>query len=157
MLSALQPTKNAPARTSERNLIFIDTTIILDHKYNKFSATTHTKPLYVHQMPFPVYKHRQGGAGGLPVWRRWTVRVAQVDCQSGAGAIFSWLPAPLSNDIFLILSLLVISPGAGPLHFFAPAPFRATEMVVSSMEKAGVAWMKWGLRHSVQRRWWFRP
>ena len=68
----------------------------------------------------------QGGAGGLSGWRRWTARVAQVDCQGGAGGLS------------LILSLLVISPGAGPLHFFAPAPFRATEMVVSSMEKAGL-------------------
>ncbi len=75
----------------------------------------------------------QGGAGGLSGWRRWTARVAQVDCQGGAGGLSGWRRCG-----FLILSLLVISPGAGPLHFFAPAPFRATEMVVSSMEKAGL-------------------
>ncbi len=53
--------------------------------------------------------------------------VAQVDRPSGAGAIFSWRPAPLVNYKFLIFNLLIIHHGAGDQHFSAPAPCRATK------------------------------
>ena len=54
-------------------------------------------------------------------------RVAQVGCLSGAGAIFSWRPAPPRSDKFLIFNLLIIQHGAGPGYFSAPAPRRATK------------------------------
>ena len=84
----------------------------------------------------PMASEEPCGAGGLPEWRRWTAWMVQVDRLGGAGAIFSWWPAPLVNYKFLIFNLLIIHHGAGDQHFSAPAPRRATGRVVSSMEKA---------------------
>ena len=40
----------------------------------------------------------------------------------GAGADFSGFPAPPEKDKLLTLRILLIISGAGPQHFFAPAP-----------------------------------
>jgi len=40
----------------------------------------------------------------------------------GAGADFSWFPAPSEKDKLLTFRILIIFGGAGSLHFFAPAP-----------------------------------
>ena len=54
-------------------------------------------------------------------------RMAQVGCPNGAGAVFSWRPAPPKRGKLLIFRLLLVRSGARPQHFSAPAPCRATK------------------------------
>ena len=47
----------------------------------------------------------------------------------GAGANFSGFPAPTEKDKLLTFRILIIFNGAGPQHFFAPAPCWAIRRV----------------------------
>ena len=88
----------------------------------------------------------QGGAGGLSGWRRWTARVAQVDCQGGAGGLSG-------SDTQLVSNF----PWCRSSAFFRTCAIPCNGDGGFVHGKGRFAWMKLGLRHSVQRRWWFRP